>query len=66
MARRRIGALWLKQGKNGQFFSGVLELLGEDIPIIVFPTKKDGEAATTRPDYEILRAREDGDAKASA
>jgi hypothetical protein len=67
MARRKIGALWRKQGAQGEFFSGVIELLGEDIPVMVFPTKKAGETAATakQPDYEILRAREDSDAKAA-
>jgi hypothetical protein len=65
MARRKIGALWRKQGAQGEFFSGVIELLGEDIPVLVFPTKKAGETASNQPDYEILRAREDSDAKAA-
>jgi hypothetical protein len=50
MARRRIGALRVKQGKTGQCFSGMIEILDEDIPMVVFPTTKDGEAATTKPD----------------
>jgi hypothetical protein len=50
MARQRIGALRVKQGKTGHCFSEMIAILDDDIPMGVFPTTKDGEAATTRPD----------------
>ena len=47
-----IGALWRKEGKNGEYFSGNIEVNGEKINIVIFPnTKKEKE---TQPDLRIL------------
>lgn len=59
MATRKIGALWRKERKleDGQtepYFSGTLELLGEDIPVVIFKNgKKEKE---NYPDYIIYRS----------
>ena len=51
----KIGALWLKQNKNGKkYLSGVLEMNGEKVKIVVFKNtyKKDDK----HPDYIIKRS----------
>ncbi len=49
---KRIGALWLKTSKDGEtFYSGVIQDLRGDIPIVVFKnTRKEKE---TQPDFNI-------------
>lgn len=50
-----IGALWLKDGKKGKFFSGSIELEGIKTQIVVFKnTKKTKE---NHPDYNILLSK---------
>lgn len=49
---KRVGALWIKQGKDGEFYSGTLELgaLG-DVNVMVFPnTRKEKD---TEPDFAV-------------
>ena len=47
-----IGALW----KKGEFLSGMVEVDGKKVDIVVFPNKyKEGVAS--RPDYRILKSR---------
>lgn len=54
MARSKIGALWLKEGANGKYFSGVIEDLRGDVPIVIF--KNDRKEQDNHPDYIILRS----------
>lgn len=55
-----LGALWLKDGKNGKYMSGRIEINGEKINIVVFKnTYKEKE---NQPDYKILRSRPKTDA----
>lgn len=50
-----LGALWLKEGANGQFFSGVIELEGQEkINVVVFPNSYKSDAK--QPDFKIFRA----------
>lgn len=60
MADKSIGALWEKQGQNGTFFSGVIEINGVKHNLMVFHNdkKEDGDRL---PDYRIFRARRDRD-----
>lgn len=58
MAFKKIGALWLKDGKNGKYMSGTVQ---EDVPagakILVFKNtyKKDDK----HPDYTLNVAADD-------
>jgi uncharacterized protein (DUF736 family) len=54
---RGIGALWIKEAKNGRkYMSGVVEHGGEKINIVVF--KNDRKTQPNQPDYKILPAGE--------
>jgi hypothetical protein len=58
---RSIGGLWLKDGKNGKFMSGNIDLKElaeqtsetEKIPIIIFKNDRKKEGENT-PDYRIF------------
>ena len=54
-----IGALWIKEGQNGKFMSGNVEINGVKHPILVFKnTKKEKD---NQPDYKICQpAKESG------
>jgi uncharacterized protein (DUF736 family) len=54
---RKIGALWLKETKDGKkYMSGVLEDLRGDIRIAVF--KNDRKEKDNHPDYQIVLSEE--------
>ncbi len=54
---RKIGALWLKETKDGKkYMSGVLEDLRGDIRIAVF--KNDRKEKENHPDYQIVVSEE--------
>ncbi|MFH1621093.1 MAG: hypothetical protein ABIB04_03335 [Patescibacteria group bacterium] len=54
---RKIGALWLKETKDGKkYFSGVIEDLRGDIRIAVF--KNDRKEKENQPDYQIIVSEE--------
>ncbi len=54
---RKIGALWLKETKDGKkYMSGVLEDLRGNIKIAVF--KNDRKESDKHPDYSILLSEE--------
>ena len=59
MAIKKIGALWLKEGKNGKFLSGMLEVDGKKINLLVF--RNDNKKEDRHPDYTI-NITEDDDA----
>lgn len=47
----KLGALWVKTGKNGKFMSGVVEIDGVKTNIVVF--KNDHKENEKHPDYKI-------------
>jgi len=52
-----IGALWIKEGTNGEFFKGNIKLdNGEKINIVIFKNNYKNKEA--QPDYQILKAKE--------
>lgn len=63
MADQSIGALWLKDGQRGKFYSGKVKVNGTEIGIVIFKNdhKQPGEKT---PDYRIFAQRsETGSAK---
>lgn len=50
-----LGALWVKDGKNGKYFSGKITVDNQDIGIVIF--KNDYKEKENQPDYKILRKR---------
>ena len=55
---KTLGALWKKENEKGTFFSGVLENPdGTKLKIVVF--KNDYKDAENKPDYFILKARDE-------
>lgn len=55
-----IGALWIKQGKNGEFWKGNIEIEKENgekekVNVMVFRNKKNKE---TQPDFKICKPDE--------
>lgn len=58
-----IGALWIKESAKGKFLSGVVEVNGEKLNIVVFKNtfKKEGEKS---PDYRIYASKPREEAKA--
>ncbi len=54
---RKIGALWLKETKDGKkYFSGVLEDMRGEIRIAIF--KNDRKEKENQPDYQIVVSEE--------
>ncbi len=54
---RKIGALWLKEAKDGKkFMSGVLEDIRGEIRIAVF--RNDRKEKDNHPDYQIVLSEE--------
>jgi uncharacterized protein (DUF736 family) len=54
-----LGALWLKDGKNGKYMSGKLTTPGgEDVQIVVF--KNNYKQKDNQPDYRILKSEPKG------
>ncbi len=54
MALKKIGALWIRQGKKGKFLSGELQLEGRDGPkISVLVFKETDKKNQKGPDYTI-------------
>lgn len=45
------GALWIKQGRNEEYLSGIFELEGRKIPILIFSNKR--KSSDRSPDYYI-------------
>jgi uncharacterized protein (DUF736 family) len=53
MASRQIGALWVRQSKDGKnYMSGILEDLSGNIQIAVF--KNDRKEKENQPDFRIV------------
>lgn len=53
---KKLGALWLRDGKDGKkYMTGVIETLSGDVQIVVFRNDKK-EAGSKQPDYNILRS----------
>lgn len=46
-----MGALWVKQGARGEFWTGKIG----DVPVVVF--RNDNKKNPKSPDFRILRAR---------
>jgi len=59
MASDNLGALWEKDSAKGKFFTGVLEVGGEKIKIVVF--KNNMKKSDKSPDWNILRGEEKGE-----
>ncbi len=54
---RKIGALWLKEAKDGKkYMSGVLEDIRGEIRIAVF--RNDRKEKDNHPDYQIVLSEE--------
>jgi len=51
----QIGAMWIKEGQRGKYMSGVIEINGEKINIVVF--KNGYKKEDKHPDYRILKSR---------
>ena len=60
MSDKNIGALWLKEGAKGKYFSGNVEINGQKTNIVVFKNtlKQPGEKT---PDYRIFLQQERGE-----
>ncbi len=58
MSLKRIGALWIRDGKQGKFMAGEIEVGGDRIPVMVFRNRK-GENPR-RPDYQVMVKEEEG------
>lgn len=49
---KKIGALWIREGKAGKFFTGEIEINGMKIPLLIFNNRyKEQEK---QPDYQIF------------
>ena len=55
MAEQSIGALWVKEGKKGKYFTGVVELGDRKVKVVVFKNGyKDKE---NQPDWRIFESK---------
>jgi hypothetical protein len=50
-----MGALWVKEGKHGQYMTGVIN----DVRVVAFPAKKTSEKS---PDWRVLKSKPREDA----
>lgn len=50
-----LGALWIKNGANGEFFTGTIKIGREEADVVVFPNRY--KEKDNQPDYRILRSR---------
>lgn len=63
---KKLGGLWLKEGKKGKYMSGSLnheaiEWLNNNAPVQVMIFKNDyKESGDKRPDYEMYAAPKEG------
>lgn len=56
MENKDIGALWVQTGKNGEYWSGSIEINGTKQNVLVFKnTYKNKE---TQPDFKVYEKRE--------
>jgi hypothetical protein len=55
MENRKCGALWIKEGKGGEFMSGELIINGNKVSIVAFKRKKLNDK---EPDWDILKSKE--------
>ena len=56
MAEQSIGALWVKEGKKGKYFTGVVELGDRKVKVVVFKNGyKDKE---NQPDWRIFESKQ--------
>jgi uncharacterized protein (DUF736 family) len=51
----QCGVLWIKEKNNKKYMSGVIEINGEKINIVVF--KNGYKKEDKHPDYRILKSR---------
>ena len=56
MEKNDIGALWVKEGKKGKFFSGNVEIDGQKVDIVIFKNTYK-EEGSRQPDYKILKSQ---------
>jgi hypothetical protein len=61
---QNIGALWVKNGKKGKFYSGTIEYKGEKIRVMAFPNTKKTELK--HPDLNIVLATDETNRPADA
>lgn len=57
LQKRKIGALWVHDGKNGKFLGGELEFDGKKTRIVIFKNRSKKEEKY--PDYEIFLDRKE-------
>ena len=50
-----LGACWEKQGQYGTYMTGLLEIDGVKIPIVLFKTKE--KKSEKSPDWRILKSK---------
>ena len=53
----KTGALWLKEGKDGKYMAGEIEVSGEKIKIMVFKNRY--KKTDIQPDYIVQRPVDD-------
>jgi len=53
----KVGALWFKEGKNGKYLSGMIEINGNKHKIIV--QKNNYKKEEKHPDYQISMMEEE-------
>lgn len=53
MALINCGGLWFKEGKNGEYLSGPISILGQQVQLFCFPKNQDQEDNPNAPDYTI-------------
>jgi uncharacterized protein (DUF736 family) len=59
---KKLGALWLRKDKDGaSYFSGSLEDLAQDIPVVVFKNNK--KEQDNHPDYIVYRSEPQAEKK---
>jgi hypothetical protein len=50
----KMGAFWVKEGKNGEYMSGELLINGEKVRVVAFKRDKRNEK---EPDWDIKKSK---------
>ena len=61
MGNKDIGALWIQTGKNGEYWTGTIEINGTKQNVVVF--KNTYKNKDTQPDFKVYEKKQQEESK---